>query len=183
MRVRVYRWSQANGEDVLQDSADLIVSPPIFTIAPDRRQLIRIGPRTSAAGTAYRIVLEEIPAAVSPGSGVRVALRVNLPFYILPQGGGRPALNWAAWRDRDGNVFIEARNNGTRHSQIASLASVDAAGRETPLLSRPLVVLPGGSRRWEAGPRPRLEAGATLDLRFRNAAGEVGRGRVVLEQH
>src|SRR5206468_11183845 len=79
MRVRVYRWSQANGEDVYQDSEDLVVSPPIFTIAPDHRQLIRIGPRTAAAGTAYRIVLEEIPPAVREGTGIRVALRINLP--------------------------------------------------------------------------------------------------------
>jgi fimbrial chaperone protein len=182
MRVRAYRWSQEGGEDVHRDSDDLIVSPPIFTIAPGGRQLIRIGPRMPSAGAAYRIVLEEIPAAAAQGTGIRVALRINLPFYILPEGGGRPALSWSAWRNRDGNVFIEARNSGTRHSQIAALASVDAAGRETVLASRPGVVLPGGSKRWEAGNRPGIAAGSALELRIRNAAGEISRGHVVLEQ-
>lgn len=182
MRVRTYRWSQQNGEDVYQDSDDLIVSPPIFTIAPGRSQLIRIGPRTPSAGSAYRIVLEEIPAAMREGTGIRVALRINLPFYILPEGGGRAALSWSGWRDHDGNVFVEARNNGTRHSQVTTLASVDAAGAETVLSSRIAVVLPGGSRRWEAGPRPQFAAGATLELRARGAAGEISRGHVVLEQ-
>jgi fimbrial chaperone protein len=182
MRVRAYRWSQQNGQDVYQQGDDLIVSPPIFTIAPDHRQLIRIGPRTPSAGSAYRIVLEEIPAAARQGMGIHVALRINLPFYILPEGGGRPALSWSAWRDRNGNVFIEARNNGTRHSQIAGLASVDAAGTETVLSSRIAVVLPGGSRRWETGPRAQFEAGANLEIKVRDAAGEISRRHVVLEQ-
>lgn len=182
MRVRAYRWSQRNGEDVYQDSDDLIISPPIFTIAPDHRQLIRIGPRTASAGSAYRIVLEEIPAPARQGTGIHVALRINLPFYILPEGGGRAALSWSGWRDRNGEVFIEARNDGTRHSQVTALAAVDAAGAETVLSSRIAVVLPGGSRRWDAGPRPQFAAGASLDLRVRNAAGEISRGHVVLEQ-
>jgi fimbrial chaperone protein len=182
MRVRVYRWHQENGEDVYQDSEDLIVSPPIFTIAPDRRQLIRIGPRRPMPAGAYRIIVEEIPAAARPGTGIRVALRINLPFYILPDGGGRPALAWAAWRNHDGNVVVEVRNSGTRHSQIAGLASIDATGRETMLSSRPAVVLPGGSRRWQVGPLPQLRAGASLEFRFTDSAGQVTRGHVALEQ-
>lgn len=181
IRVRLYRWTQVDGADVHTETDDLIASPPIFTIPANARQLIRIGPRAAAPGFAYRVVLEEIPRPRAAGAGIQVALRVDLPLYIQPRAGGQPQLAWSAWRGADGRMVVEARNSGTRQSQVLGLTAVDAAGRRTMLSSDMGVVLPGGARRWNAGAQPRFATGAPLQLSIRGPRGLVTGSRVVLE--
>src|SRR3954469_12713448 len=43
VRVLAFRWTQDNGADVYTPSKDVIVSPPIFTVAAGSTQLIRLG--------------------------------------------------------------------------------------------------------------------------------------------
>ncbi|HYI48434.1 MAG TPA: molecular chaperone [Allosphingosinicella sp.] len=181
IRVRLYRWTQVDGADVHTETDDLIASPPIFTIPAGARQLIRIGPRAASTAFAYRIVLEEIPRPHAAGTGIQVALRVDLPLYVVPQAAGGPDLAWSAWRGADGLVVIEARNGGTRHSQVLGLATVDAAGRRVILSSQMGVVLPGGARRWNAGAHPQFAVGSTLRLEISNAGRRIARSSVVLE--
>jgi len=183
IRIATYRWTQQEGEDVYSETSDLIASPPIFTIPPNGRQIVRIGPRAGRATGAYRIIVEEIPRPSAPGStAIQVALRVNLPLYVLAPGKARPHLSWSAWRNRDGDVIVEGRNTGARYGQVLGLAAVDAAGRETLLSSQMGVVLPGSARRWNAGRRPELATGSDFQLKVRNAGGQVKQNRVVLEQ-
>jgi fimbrial chaperone protein len=182
IRVRLMRWTQENGEDVYAESDDLIASPPIFTVAPGGRQVLRVGPRRGVATGAYRIILEEIPGPAREGTAIRVVLRVNLPFYTVPESGGRPDLSWTAWRGADGDLVVEGRNAGARHSQIVRIDSVDAAGQGRTLSSLMGVVLPGSARRWNVGPRPDIRVGEDLNLRIRNARGETSQARIVLER-
>src|SRR5690348_12189977 len=42
VQAQLVAWSQAGDDDVLEATADLIVSPPIFTIAPGTEQIVRI---------------------------------------------------------------------------------------------------------------------------------------------
>lgn len=183
VRVHLYRWTQQNGEDVYSETDELIASPPIFTIGPNATQLVRVGPRRRTATGAYRVVLEEIPGARQDGTGIRVSLRLDLPLYIIGERAARPALSWSAWRDRGGEVILEARNDGSRHSQILRIGSRDSGGREMTLSSQMGVVLPGGSRkRWNVGPRPELSVGSELLLAIRDGNGETSQSRIVLER-
>src|ERR1700761_6914140 len=61
-QVRVYHWTQANGEDRLDASRALVVSPPIVKLAPGARQLVRVvrsGAPPEAREDAFRIVVDE----------------------------------------------------------------------------------------------------------------------------
>jgi fimbrial chaperone protein len=178
VRVRLLRWTQADGEDVYLETDDLVASPAMFTMAPDRTQLVRVGPRGAAASGAYRIILEEIPGPAAEGSAIRVALRLNLPLYVVPDNGGRAELSWSAWQDSSGETIVEARNAGTRHSQILALGAIDAAGRETSLSTRMGVVLPGGGKSWRLGRRPDLNVGAQLILNVRDGNGATAQNRI-----
>jgi len=40
---QVMAWSQRDGGDVLEESRELLISPPIFRIAPGAAQTLRIG--------------------------------------------------------------------------------------------------------------------------------------------
>jgi fimbrial chaperone protein len=179
VRVATYRWTQENGRDVYSPTGDLIASPPIFTIAAGATQLVRVG-LVDRQGRAYRVILEEIPRR-QVGGAVQVALRLNLPLYVLPPGGGKAEVSWSLWRDASGETFVEGRNAGTVHAQILGFETLDREGRRTILSQEMGVILPASARYWKAGVHPEFRAGSSLLLRIRNSVG-VTQSQIVVEQ-
>ena len=62
IQLRVFAWNQDKGEDELIPTDQLIVSPPIATIAPSATQVVRLMLRRPASGkeASYRILLDQI---------------------------------------------------------------------------------------------------------------------------
>lgn len=97
MQIRVYRWTQADGEDQFEEQQDVEVSPPMARIQPGARQLVRLtsDQKARAPGEgAYRIVVDEVPVrptdstSSSPDSpaqtsaGVRFRMRYSIPLFV-----------------------------------------------------------------------------------------------------
>jgi spore coat protein U-like protein len=102
--IRAYplAWRREGGEDRYDETADIIVSPPVFTIAPHAIQTVRVGARRPAAAPrSYRLIIEEVPEPAPADSGVRVALRFNLPLYSNLAAGVPADLRWRAYRQAD----------------------------------------------------------------------------------
>lgn len=150
VRVTAVRWTQVNGEDVYEPTTDVIASPPIFTLAGGGTQLVRLGLRTRRPGAAYRIYVEEIPAA-GQHSGVRVALKIDLPLHVLAEADAKPALSWAVRTDAQGNLVAEAHNGGTGPGQVNALEVQDGSGRTLGASRARGTVLPGSTRIWRIG--------------------------------
>lgn len=156
IRATVFEWRQENGEDRYIETAAMIVSPPVVTIAPGATQIVRVGPRAAPnAAASYRLIIEEVPEA-TPGTGIRVALRLNLPLYIrMPA--GRPAdLAWSARRGADGNWSVEARNGGAGWIRVNGAIAAAATGLRFDDGFAFGTVLPGGARRWTIGRAPAI---------------------------
>lgn len=180
VRVVTYGWTQIDGRDVYTATDNVIVSPPIFTVPAGMTQLVRIGLRSRDGGGAYRVIFEEIPAQRPVDGQIQITMRLNLPLYVLPLGGGTADVSWTAWRDGTGEITIEGRNRGSLHSQITQLSAQLPVGSH--LLSNDMgVVLPGSARQWNAGKWPDLAVGAPLLLNVRSSAGET-QARIVVEQ-
>jgi fimbrial chaperone protein len=173
-------WSQVGGTDVYSATGNVIVSPPIFTIPAGKTQIVRIGLRNRSPSGAYRVIFEEIPKDGPPGGQVQISLKLNLPFYVLPRGGGRPDVAWKAWRESSGDLIVEGSNRGTLHSQILEL-SAEQAGKRQILSTQMGVVLPGSARQWKIGQRSDLAAGVPFLLRVKGSAGET-QSQVILER-
>ena len=94
VRMLAYRWTQIDGRDVHTPTNDVIASPPMFTIAPGKTQLIRVGLKTATRTGAYRLIFDEIPRGDRIAGQIQVTLRLNLPLYLLPAKGGAAALRW-----------------------------------------------------------------------------------------
>jgi fimbrial chaperone protein len=157
--IRAYplAWRQADGEDVYEDTAELIVSPPVFTIPPHGTQIVRVGPRRpSPAPRSYRLIVEEVPEAAPAGSGIRVALRLNLPLYANLAAGAAADLDWRASRQSDGQWAIEARNHGAGWVRVEAPMAEAATGLRLTDGFALGTVLPGGIRRWPVGADPRI---------------------------
>jgi fimbrial chaperone protein len=180
VRAVTYRWTQADGKDVYDETTNVIVSPPIFTLAPAQAQLVRIGVSERRSGDAYRVIFEEIPSKGSSGSLVQVALRLNLPLFIEAVG-GEPNVEWQAWRDAAGLITLEARNTGTKYQKVLAIDANSNRGRELSLSRQMGVVLPASSRQWLVGNHPELIAGSPITLEIRTPSGDVQR-KVVVQQ-
>lgn len=146
-------WSQPAGEDALEATRDLLVSPAVFTLAPGGSQLIRVALRRTPDATrelSYRMVLQEVPQAASPDfTGLQVALRLSIPVFVAPLAPSTPDLTWSARHDDDGSTKVTALNAGSAHVRIQRFALKGMDGKTT-LLEQPglTYVLPGASRQW-----------------------------------
>ena len=150
-------WRQEGGEDRYQESSAVIVSPPVFTIAPHGSQIVRVGlRRPSAAPQPFRLMIEEVPEAAPAGSGIRVALRLDLPLYANMNPGNAGDLAWSAYRQSDGQWAVEARNGGAGWVRVEAPLAESATGLRLENGFSFGTVLPGGTRRWVVGANPRI---------------------------
>lgn len=153
MQAEAVDWN--NGDPGLDTpSAAVVINPPVFSIAPGRTQLVRVGLRRAAPverEATYRIVLREVPAAPRPGevriSGqVRVLMALRVPVYVAPSRVVQQP-RWVATQAPDGSVVAQLTNDGNVHVRVGAIrlraAAGDAAGAPR---DAPAVVLAGESR-------------------------------------
>ena len=165
VQVELMAWSQEQQRDSYQPSNDIVVNPPIFTVAPGKTQFIRIGlrhPVTSNDELSYRLFMTEVPQgqAVAAQSGqLKVVLRLSVPVFVSPQTATIPTLRWTAVSNQDNTIKITATNTGNVHYQIKSLELTDAQrSRVLAKETRGVYLLPGQSWHWLLEPRIRQKA-------------------------
>lgn len=151
-QVRAFQWTQRDGEDVLTETADVIVSPPIIEVAPRAMQTIRLvrrGAAPAAGEGTYRLLIDEIPRDGGQASGVDILLRYSVPVFMLPAGNPAPQLAWTVLRD-NGEWTLRVRNSGTLHAQLGATRLRNTAGTDFDI-SKGLLgyVLPGQQRSWK----------------------------------
>lgn len=153
LQLRVFRWTQVDGQDVLEPAIDMLVSPPAATVAPGSSYTVRVARLDEAPVTgerSYRLFVDELPPArreSAAQTGVSILLRTSMPVFVA---GGKlaPVLAWRAWVGEDG-LYAEVANSGTRHVKIAGLTARPGQGDPLTLgLGLNGYVLPGASRRF-----------------------------------
>jgi fimbrial chaperone protein len=169
-QVRVFRWDQANGEDALQPTQDVVASPPLIQVGPNSHQvirLLRVKSEPPATEQTYRVLIDEIapPGAVQE-SGVTVRLRYSVPVFISPSVNTQAELQWRLWRN-EGGWMLEAVNQGTRRAQISAVQLV--AGSHVYDLNKGLMgyALAGRARRWQLPLPADAPLGGSLKIRAR----------------
>jgi fimbrial chaperone protein len=174
VQVEVVTWTQREGSDVYAATRDILATPPIFTVAPGASQLVRIGLRRDAdpgRELAYRVFLQEVPPpAKSDFRGLRVALRMGIPVFVLPPTAVAPLLQWRA-EAAQGGVSLSLKNEGNAHVQLTDLRLVLPAGGELAREQMSTYVLPGQSRGWRFNRS--APAGASLRLSARTDGGDL----------
>ena len=177
------RWTQKDGQDVLEPTREAVVNPPRFTIAPGRSQVVRIGLRTrpSAPQVTYRPLLRQEPEPAAPvvvapttdsastpaAPQVQAAISptyvFSLPLFVSQPSAqanvkaslerGADSLNLVL--SNSGNAFAVYRNlSTTANNEAVNLGSV--------------YVLAGSTMR--VGLPPALSAAKTVTVRFTDSA-------------
>ena len=180
VQMSVMAWSQDNGKNVLTPTREIIVSPPIATIAPGKEQIVRVGLRRAPDAKrelSYRLFVREVPPPPKPGfQGLQVALRIGLPIFVQPrQGQAKPVLVWSARLSGPRTIHLSLENRGTGHIQISDL-KLSQSGQTEPIAQRDALayVLAGQSRQWDlALKKPLREKNERLSLEATTDAGRV----------
>lgn len=151
IQTELVRWTQQDGENVHTPSRDLLVNPPIFTLKPNQRQVIRIGlnRKVDVTELAYRLRLTEVPPPPrAEFTGLRVALRFDIPVYVQPGAAQENLLNWKAGRAANGELQLTLGNMSNRHVQVRDIKLNEAMGgcKLADLQPLQFVLLAGQSR-------------------------------------
>lgn len=172
VQVRGFAWDQDGGEDRLQSAPEVIVSPPIFSLAPGQTQVLRAMVQGLAAERerSYRLLLDELPSE-DDRSPVRMALRLSVPVFVKPVGDSPAVLGWALGAD---GRSIQVGNSGGSRQRVHRLELVRADGQRLAATATGPYVLAGAQRRWSLGDDARaLKPGETVRVSALTDAGRI----------
>lgn len=151
-QVRVFHWRQNGYSDQLTASQGLVISPPMLTLPPGGRQLIRVirtGPPATVED-AYRLSINELPPSTMKKNTLQFVLHYSVPVFIQPPNTTDTfaKLRWQIQRS-DGHVYLEVDNQGDGHAQLSEVSVITAAGSRKNITPGLLgYVLPGSTMRW-----------------------------------
>jgi fimbrial chaperone protein len=152
IQAHVVAWNAEGAEEILSDNDEILLNPPIFTIAAGRPQFLRLGlrhPQPDTREGTYRLILEEVPRAAKPGfNGITTLLRISVPIFVNPRVSS-PQLAWTLQRTSDQELLLSVQNRGNAHVQIQTLAVTDGAAPGTGFVQgTPTYVLQNARKQW-----------------------------------
>lgn len=152
IQVSAVDWQTDGHREVLQDTDDLALNPPIFSLAPGKVQFLRFGIRQQTPSDiekTYRLLIEEVPTDQLQTSGLQTLLQISIPIFIAPEK-PQEKLSWQLVREKTGLV-LTAINDGNVHKKILriQLDNVDKPdSHEGLLLTTTTYVLSGQRKEW-----------------------------------
>ena len=152
MQAEIFAWSQPNGEDVLEPTREVLVSPPVFRISPGNTQIVRIGRLKPASPgpleRSYRVIISEyLPADKPVEGGISTLLKLSLPLFVPALNKQATALTWQAERIAGtDDLQLTVENPSNSSAKITALKLVQDGHS---IASRSLIypVLAGASRK------------------------------------
>jgi fimbrial chaperone protein len=147
VQARAVEWRMDAGENKYEETNDFIVSPPVFTLQPQQRQMIRLGIRGGVSPAdierTYRLILEEVPKAPQAGA-IAMVFNISVPVFLDPARPVMPLLIWDAAYTEDGALRLTVTNDGTAHDYIKEVVGETNAGQLQTAIRG--YVLPGHTR-------------------------------------
>ncbi len=132
---------------------------------------VRANPAADREQT-YRVLFEEVlPPASADFRGLRIALNISIPVFVMPNEELKAVPQWRVAR-APGGIEIEAGNQGKAHYRVSQLALISPAGKKIAGMEGNFYVLPGTTRSWPVKlPTPPLAG--TYRLVFETDAGKA----------
>ena len=128
-------WKRINGKDVYDKTDDLIVTPASFKIDSGKQQIVRVGFKHCAQGTAektYRVFLQQIPTFSSKKKKnvtIQMVFNFGIPLFLAPIQ-KMPQHSWSAGIVKN-NLTLKLVNSGNAHLLVGRVQLVSQDGKTT----------------------------------------------------
>jgi fimbrial chaperone protein len=151
VQAQLVAWSQADNDDLLEQTTDILASPPIFTVAAGASQVVRIALLRAPDATrerSYRVLVTEVPGKPQADStGAQFALKISIPIFVDASGAKTsPQLEWSATRTAKGELALTAINTGAKHIQVQAIEVTRAGSDPDARFGGLWYILPGQRR-------------------------------------
>ncbi|WP_146163369.1 fimbrial biogenesis chaperone [Sphingomonas fennica] len=189
LQIRIFKWTQVDGEDKLDPTDEMLVSPPAATVPAGASYTIRVArpsvtPVTSEL--AYRVFIDELPKPIDPETGARgisMVLRTSMPVFVTPEK-AKAQLQWSV-APSGVDLAVTVRNSGARSVKVANLSATTKDG--TPLVATEGLngyVLAGVARTFKLAPEsgkklPQLASGSVVTITAKNRTDDIKEDVVV----
>lgn len=129
-QVRIFRWTQVNGQERLTPASGVVASPPMAKLGSRSDYTVRVV-RTDKAPVSkeesYRLVVDELPNPAREKNGtVVVVLRHSVPVFFEPADAGPARLRWST-RIEGGQLIVSATNEGGRRVRLSAMKVSDGS--------------------------------------------------------
>jgi fimbrial chaperone protein len=177
VQVRAVRWYQKDGQDQLDDTRDLLATPPVLQMGPKAEQIVRTALRQAPDASrelSYRLIFQEVPQPAAPDfMGLRVALRLSVPVFVAPVSGKAVAdMSWEGHWSANGTLELTATNRGNGHFQVIDfeVQFSDPKDKVKGITSK--YVLPGSSMSWTLSPAQDVKREGPVQIHGHSDQGE-----------
>lgn len=175
LQAETLSWGQDDGENLLDPTREILVTPPIFSVPPSGSQLVRVGLRRApdpVVEMSYRVLFSEVPPPPEPGfTGLVVALRISIPVFVRPPQPVSADVKWrASMREGSGELHLQATNLGNAHFKLNGV-DVLAGNAEIGTVQSLKYVLPQGSASLTVPVSQNAASGTMLQLQAQTSAG------------
>jgi fimbrial chaperone protein len=123
-QITFLRWVQVDGVDRYEATQDFIASPPLFTLAANDSQIIRMGFRNPVrlpVEQSYRLILAEVPRGIGyteEGGVVEFSMQYAIPVFVASSNRAGPlSLVWQM-REEGGALVVRADNPSSTHTVL-----------------------------------------------------------------
>ena len=158
IQVSASAWDQdSSGQMLLTPTQDVVFFPMMLTIAPHQERRVRVGSTASYGSVekAYRLFVEELPAAATPtGTGgfqIQVLTRMGIPVFLQPAE-AKPETVVEFRGVSDQKLRYAIRNVGNAHVMVQSVHLHGAGAAGGPVfdtVAEGWYILAGGERAYE----------------------------------
>lgn len=132
VQTRIMRWSQADGKETLEPTADVVASPPSVKLSPGADYVVRVVrvAKTPVRGEeSYRVIVDQLPnPRRQPARAVNLLIRHSIPIFFRNPQLSASNVAWSLSQEGE-RLAVVATNNGDERMRIASLRLRDASGK------------------------------------------------------
>ncbi|WP_336170302.1 fimbrial biogenesis chaperone [Acinetobacter sp. 161(2023)] len=135
LQIRVFEWTQKNGQDQLTATDEIAISPPFLKLQSNdsyNLRVVRINPAPISGEKTYRIIIDELPKPIDSrkaAQGVNVLLRSSLPVFVV----NKDAITQLTWKidTHQEAPSLNMSNIGNRHALLNDLMLVDTTANKS----------------------------------------------------
>lgn len=176
LQLDILSWKQnKEGKDVYQPSADLLVTPPLFTVSMQKTQVVRVAlkrPISGSGETAYRLRIREIGGHIDTeesGNKLSIVLETLLPIFVGTPSSLSPTYDWTLQNIKNKHPSITLTNKGVHHFFLTELMILDK--NKTLVASKDKLfayLLPGTTRSFPIDIHSSISEDTELNLFIKN---------------